>query len=394
MKMVVGLLKRAALVVTGLVMALLILEVIARVLHLGTGGFWEPHPLYGWRNIPNAAGWESCYGECNVYVEINSRGLRDQETAYEKELGQQRILFLGDSLTAGMQVPLEDTFSKILEQQLNNAGGNNDWMVINAAVNGYGTDNELLFFRQEASKYQPDIVILGVYLANDIYNNSYELEVSTGGNRHKPYFELDDTGALVLKNYPVEGADNWSVRVSSFFKRYFQLPRFIAQTLNLRRDVPAALRPLVELAGGRRAEPAPEEASAPAPRRRLDICVEQYAPKIEEAWAITRVLLRQMRLEVEASGARFVVLVIPAAPQVIPPAEGESWYCQRPNDELAAFLTAEGVPFLDLLEPFRAHMLQGGPALYYQKDFHMNELGHRLAGEELYHFVSELPPAP
>jgi lysophospholipase L1-like esterase len=370
----------------GVLMALIILEVVARVLHLGTGGFWEPHPLYGWRNIPGASGWESCYGECEVRVEINSQGLRDREIAYEKAAGEQRVLLLGDSITAGMQVPLADTFAKIAEGELNTAG--DDWTVINGAINGFGTDNALLFYRLEASKYQPDVVILGMYLANDIYNNYYDLEVRTGGSRFKPYFELDESGELVLQNYPVEGTDTWSVRLSTFFKRHFQLPRFIAQTLNLRREIAPALRPLVQLADADTDE-GNSDSENNAPRQRMSICAQRYAPEVEEAWAITEALLKQLRQEVEANGAQFAVVLVPALVQVTPPAEGEEWHCQRPNDLMGDFLTAEGIPYLDLLEPFRAHMVAGGDALYYEKDFHMNENGHLLAGEALYHFVEE-----
>jgi hypothetical protein len=48
-----------ALIAFGVALALAFIEVAARVLHLGSGGFWEPHPLFGWRNIPGASGWES-----------------------------------------------------------------------------------------------------------------------------------------------------------------------------------------------------------------------------------------------------------------------------------------------------------------------------------------------
>jgi hypothetical protein len=84
-------LSRAVAVFIGIFFALVVLEVAARVLHLGSGGFWEPYSLYGWRNIPNAKGWESCYGECQVYVEINSQGLRDYEIPYEKPAGTKRV---------------------------------------------------------------------------------------------------------------------------------------------------------------------------------------------------------------------------------------------------------------------------------------------------------------
>lgn len=374
-------LKRLGLISGSLLFSLVILEMAARALHLGSGGFWKPHPLYGWENIPNARGWESCYGECEVYVEINSHGLRDYDYPYAKPPGVQRILFLGDSLTAAMQVPLKETFVKILEQKM--GGG---WEAINAGVNAFGTDNELIFYREEASKYEPDIVVLGIYLANDVYNNHYELETRLGGSGHKPYFTLDAAGGLVLNNFPVESADTFSTRFVGWLNQHFQLPRFLAQTLNLRKSVPDALKPLVELAAGSRGarQPAEGESSETGDTgARANICQAVYAQAINEAWDITKAIIRQMRTEVEASGAELVVLVIPAAPQIVVPKEGKPWYCDQPNKELANFLDAEGIPYLDMLDAFRQHAVEGGAPLYYDFDFHMTAAGHALAAELL-----------
>jgi lysophospholipase L1-like esterase len=382
--------------------ALALLEGAVRILHLGSGGFWEPYSLYGWRNIPNAKGWESCYGECQVYVEINSQGLRDNDIPYEKPPGTQRVFLLGDSITAAMQVPLDETFGKISEQALNEHAGEDTWQVINGGVNGFGTDNELLFYRLEAKKYQPDVVVLAIYLANDVYNNSYELEVSLGGNGHKPYFSLDDSGQLVLHNYPVEDTSSLSIKIGTFLKKHFQLPRFVAQVLQLRRNVPAALQPLVELVSGQRGAQQLQERGQEATSsdsggerpaqggRRANICAQEYAPQVEEAWAITKALLLHLRTEVEAEGARLVVLAIPAAPQIFLPAEGNDWYCDRPNDELDNFLTEADISSLDLLDEFRQHALDGGEPLYYETDFHLNSNGHRLAGELLGDYLNEL----
>jgi lysophospholipase L1-like esterase len=391
-----SILSKLGLAVASVIFTLLLLEILARTTHLGTGGFWEPYPLYGWRNIPGASGWESCYGECAVHVEINSKGLRNRETTYQKPSGMRRILFLGDSMTAAMQVPLDETFAQVLEQRLNSAEGHRKWEVINAAVNAFGTDNELLFYRLEASKYQPDLVILGIYLANDVYNNDPVLEQMIGGAAHKPYFELTASGDLVLKNFPVQNTDSFFIRLGSFFKRNFQLPRFLAQTLNLRHQVPESLRSLVELVGGHRGASAPatdnnssNQANPKESSHRIDICTNQYAPQIAEAWAITKALLREVRAEVEASGAKFAVLAIPASPQLTPPDDGKSWYCDQPNYELSQFLDAEGIPYLDLLEPFRYDMLERGVPLYFERDFHMNVNGHQIAGDLLAQFARE-----
>lgn len=373
-----------------LLFTLALLEIAARVMHLGTGGFWEPYPTYGWRNIPGASGWESCYGECEVYVEINSKGLRDREIAYENPEDRQRILMLGDSMTAAMQVPLEDTFSKQLETHLGDS-----WEVINGGVNGFGTDNELIFYREETYQYNPDLVIVNVYLANDIYNNSRTLELRTGGESHKPYFTLSESGELELQNFPAANTDTIGIKIGSFFKKHFQLPRFIAQTMNLRGQVPAWLQPVVSLFGGNRGVAANEEAqdgeaqTASQPVRVPTICDEEYTPEIEEAWDITKAIILQMREEVEANGSQLAFVILPTAAQVIPPKEGAEWYCERPNLELTTFLDEQNIAYLDLLYPFRDHMLAGGETLYFKRDFHMNIAGNHLAGELIGQFVEQ-----
>ena len=394
------LLQNLALLLFSLLFTLALLEGAARIFKLGTGLFWQPDSQLGWVNIPDASGWESCYGECQIRVTINSQGLRDREIPYENESGATRILMLGDSTTAAMQVELDDTFVKQLESELNENAGS--WEVINAGVNAYGTDNELLFYRLEGQKYNPDIVFLNMYLANDVYNNHPTLELRYGGQSAKPYFTLNDNGELELQNFPVEDTATFWTKVGTFLKKHFQLPRFVAQTLSLRGEIPSWLAPIVRLfGGGRGATSAGDEGAASqvaengegaettTPPRRPDICDPDPLPIIENAWNVTEALILELEKEVEANGAQLAVLIIPAAPQIVPPQEGEEWYCDVPNDQLTAFLDEAGIPYLDMLPAFRDEALAGNGPYYFERDFHMNALGHGLTSDLLYQFVDE-----
>ena len=399
------LLQNLAMAFLSLLFTLALLEGAARIFKLGTGLFWQPDAELGWVNIPDASGWESCYGECQIRVTINSQGLRDREIPYENESGATRILMLGDSTTAAMQVDLEDTFVKQLESDLNENSGN--WEVINAGVNAYGTDNELLFYRLEGQKYDPDIVFLDVYLANDVYNNHPTLELRYGGQSAKPYFTVNDKGELELQNFPVQDTATFWTKVGTFLKKHFQLPRFVAQTLALRGEIPPWLAPIVRLFGGGRGATSAEdgggaqaaesggengdgtETAVQTPQRRPDICDPDPLPIIENAWNVTEALVLELDKEVEANGAQLAVLIIPAAPQIVPPQEGETWYCDVPNDRLTAFLDEAGIPYLDMLPAFREEALAGNGPYYFEKDFHMTALGHDLTSDLLYQFVDE-----
>jgi hypothetical protein len=154
-----------------------------------TGHKYVYDPLLGWRNIP---GWNA--STLGKSITINSKGLRDKEHDYEKKPGVRRILVLGDSFAWGYGVSNEEIFTEVLERKL--AKCTSPVEVINSGVSGWGTDQEYLFLISEGYRYSPDLIVLALYLANDLENNSNSKQYGL----QKPYFV--DAG-LVLKNVPV-----------------------------------------------------------------------------------------------------------------------------------------------------------------------------------------------
>ena len=143
----------------------------------------------GWRNPPNYIG-----RTYDKPLRINSQGLRDREYDFEKPDGTTRILVLGDSYTWGFDVANDDIYTEVLERTFGEEGKRVE--VINAGANGWGTDQEYLFFRDEGVRYEPDIVVLAFYVLNDFNENT----VSQQHGHNKPYFR--DT-ALTLGGVPV-----------------------------------------------------------------------------------------------------------------------------------------------------------------------------------------------
>jgi len=113
-----------------------------------------------------------------VLVIINSKGLRDKEYSYEKPEDVYRILVVGDSLTLGWGVNGEETFSKILEDRLNDQNNISQKYkkieVINSGIGNYNTRQELVFLENEGLRYSPDEVILA-YFINDAENIQKEI---------------------------------------------------------------------------------------------------------------------------------------------------------------------------------------------------------------------------
>lgn len=72
-----------------------------------------------------------------VPVMINAEGLRDYEYDYQRPAGVTRILALGDSVTFGWGVKLEDTYPKVLERLLNGGESRDRYEVLNCGVGNY-----------------------------------------------------------------------------------------------------------------------------------------------------------------------------------------------------------------------------------------------------------------
>jgi lysophospholipase L1-like esterase len=117
-------------------------------------------------------GWRG--DEFEAPVAINSKGLRNPETPYEKPEGVYRVLALGDSWTFGYRMEEPDAYPRQLERELRaRAAARGDlrrFEVINAGVIGYSTDQEAAFLRIEGWKYQPDLVLVNYYPVNDTHN--------------------------------------------------------------------------------------------------------------------------------------------------------------------------------------------------------------------------------
>lgn len=361
----------------GLVAALLLLEMVARIFNLGGAYFFRQHEYIGYLHIPNRTGWAANAGEGRpVKIKINSQGLRDQEYSMQKPAAVKRLLILGDSYAEAFQVELEDSFQEILETQLNAPHGKYRYEVINGGVSGFGTDNELLFYRHLGRRYSPDVVILA-FVANDVRENSYEFEKQYKGSLREPYFVLEN-GTLVPMNYPFERKFAYArmllvENLQSFY--------FMWRTLQFRRLKERAVN---------------QQNGMPV---QFGIYSTAYDQDWEKAWQLTKALLDQIKKEVAADGATFMVMNTTQSAQIYP--EHREWFMEnfpamkkherdwlKPNKILMDFCVEEKIPCLDLLPIFIDQARMNSVALQYRGG-HWNEAGHRLAAISLHDFIEK-----
>src|SRR5882757_5111470 len=150
---------RLLLLLIGTLSALLIAEVFLRVIGYSSPVFYTTDETRGYALAPNMQGWYRKEGE--TYITINSDGLRDVEHQIAKPENTFRIAVIGDSYAEALQVNLNETFWKILEEKLNGCGSAFDGKkveIVNFGVSGYGTAQEFLTLKGKVWKYSPDLV--------------------------------------------------------------------------------------------------------------------------------------------------------------------------------------------------------------------------------------------
>jgi len=143
--------------------------------------------------IPNELG--------GYYFRTNSLGFRsDIEYRTERD-DRPRILFFGDSYTAGDGCSNHERFSELVGSALGAE-------VFNYGLSGSGTDQQLLIFERFAKSVEADLIVLCVNVENieRIQSPHRESIDRVTGKRvlvPKPYFTLDNGNQLRLNNVPV-----------------------------------------------------------------------------------------------------------------------------------------------------------------------------------------------
>lgn len=370
--------------IIGVAIALALLEFGARLLPTPFEGdsnpadtAWDPT---GWRGKPYYQTTVAT-GDYVHDLSLNSRGMHDIEHSRSKSTGTYRILMLGDSFVQAVQVKETETAHQVLEDILNGRQTTSQRVeVISAAVGGWGTGQQLLYYRHEGHLYQPDLVLLMFFLGNDVRDNLPGRGVTVEGlNHYTPYFvfgngRLDNTPWLYAPGLqPVIGQTSSIRKLSNnSLGGLYRHSRLYAQ-----------LEPLV--------------AAEPVKASMLDFYLGN-SDTFDYALALTFALVSQLHREVEQNGTAFgVVLISPIALldfALMSETEREEVYQKLPgmrraeeigppNRQIASSLAANGMLVLDLLPVFIRHVEQTGEPLHFEDDQHWNAAGNRLAGEAI-----------
>jgi acetyltransferase AlgX (SGNH hydrolase-like protein) len=338
-------------------------------------GLFRPDAAVGFRQVPFFRG-RIRLDEHTVRVETNSLGFRDRE--YTAATGDTfRILGLGDSFAFGVGVEDEETYLARIESALRERRVD----VVNAGLVGAGPDTEARLLEAAGPGLQPDLLLLGFYVGNDLRDamlGTEELEVRDGSLFWRPaararWERVLRPGRLVDPERPAAGPlpENGLLRTHSHAYRMLTARLATLRARWVSQGV--AVNPLNALQ---------EEA----------FCLRDYPPELEEGWNKTRDALDRIRAWSDRYRAALMIVVIPFRGQV----ELAEWRQfqqahgltdadvarEKPQALLNEWAERTGVAMLDLLPALR-RARERGAELYYRRDPHWTAHGHAVAAAEI-----------
>ncbi len=312
-------------------------------------------------------------------VALNADGFRGRALPTgPAEPGVRRIVMLGDSFLVGESVAEQSLLTTLVEQQLSER--NNPAEVYNLSAVDYGTGQQLLLYDRFREQISPDLVVLALYPANDVVNNSLGLAGRTRvspGDGVRPYLRFNENGDREI---------TWVSPARSLSRRLLRSFAWVERGL---------FPPIVEPHHGR--APFERLRLAKPPREFLEVFA-RHDPghRWEVAWQETFALIAAIRDRCLAGGAQLIVVVIPSEHQVgLTPRglrlESESLAAGRsleqmidwnsPEQRLIDFASREQIELAILLGDFRDQARAGD--WLYDRDHHLSESGHALAAEKI-----------
>jgi hypothetical protein len=348
-------------------------------------------PVLGWSYRPKSR-FTYVGKEFRNRIVINSKGLRDREYSYERPSGVFRVLVVGDSFTAGLEVGLSEVWHEILEGHLRTSLGPALAEVVAAGVQGWSTDQELLYYRHEGWKYRPDVVLLQFW-PDDWTENDAELIRFMGGTaeRRKPYFVVEQDGGLRLR-------DDRSVAE----RVHRGTLRSVKQMAWERSSAYRLFRGKMKALRANRVDGEADPFCYNARGVPLELMIYSPEPPVQfaKAWQLTTAIVDRFALETTSVGSDFAVVYFPAWRQVVPEAWRKAvecwpevrfrqWDLDRPNRLLAEHLATRGVPYLDLT-PYLRESQRAGHRLFFDYDVHLTVSGHRVVGDVVFMWMREV----
>jgi len=297
--------------------------------------------------------------------------------------GTIRILGLSDSFgRAGGH----SNYHYLLEQQLLAKGVRTE--VINLSAGGFQPSDELLMLQRFGPRYQPDIVLHGLYVGNDLALETGELVSCAGISMPRP------TGPASLLPHNLLLV-KWLYRYSTalFAQQHNPPPdsevtRPSTAVERKSNDTPDATADSPEMSGTFRT-------NVFLRLKRMHLERFRRTPSPTQRWDHVVALLDSIRAVTEQMGARYVLVIHPDELQVDTDllalvhensaVSASEYDMLLPQQFLKAYAKRTATPCLDLLPVLRT--ASSRTAVYLPQNTHYNQTGNNLAADSIADFL-------
>lgn len=333
---------------------------------------WQPDVRFKYWNLPGVV-------PTFAPVAINDDGLRGEVVTKPKPAGECRVIVVGDSNTAAMQLPYDEIFTTRLGMLLDararersGAGGAARVRIVNAGIKASGLAEHLLWLRHRGFALEPDLIIVQVAADDaddDLAHGGFALEgerlIETERLLRPPWWRAP---LLALR-------DAVCNRSLVYYRLWTQL-RSARTTVPSRADddVPWWMR-------GRWPAAAPSAAASPAaaslPSSLLDIpaaAAPSTTVPVDYSVGLSAALLAGIAAEAASHGVGLLVLPLP-----------HPLFLHQGHPRLEAIMTHAAMAPASVVrvdETLRAAH-RAGRDPYLALDGHLNADGHGLVAEAL-----------
>ncbi len=332
--------------------------------------YYIHHEVFGTWRKPNQKAVK--IGDCYEVDEIlvNSYGMRGAEPDNSKKI---KIGIFGDSMTEGIQVNEKDHFVT----RLNETNDSIDFL--NFATSSTTTTYHLLNLKYHHQIFDFDKAMVFFFPANDIQENSIELQMQFNGKRYYyPSYKKDDNRGFELDyNYR---PTSWKyavrdvLRKSLVFQKLYTIQAAMqkakASSKPANGDKPNAL-PVANMVYGKKLTPA-----------------------VQEAYEITDFTILQIKSYCETNNIELEFVLVPSVGDLLSKEEIGLYYKnmldlvdrEKPYRYYKSFLEENEIPVIDLFQLSRERIREQNmeyPYFSYECDGHFAVAGHDLIFDTL-----------
>jgi lysophospholipase L1-like esterase len=298
-------------------------------------------------------------------VKLNALGFHDRDYPVERPTpGTYRVLVLGDSYVAAWEVPVADTFHKLLEARLlaEDPLRRASYEVIAFGQGRTAQETEIEWLRKYGTLYHPDMVLLLFFCGNDFMENDAATFAAASRFGNHYIKEIAPRKIRVYEKLLLFPSSRLNGLLADAAAEYY--------AEHLDRFVPGISR---------------EDLEDPE----IGIYRNPLPPEWPEAFDRTGKLLNLMRRETEAIHARFFVAALSGPQSMGEVAERELWAeardprfdYQRPERWIREWAKHAEVPLVELGPPLAKI---GRREVFWKHDQHLNPRGHAAVADLLY----------